>query len=297
MKNEPVRHHHIPQFILRNFCYDEKEHLLFFDKASNRVLKKSTKELFMERNLYRDDNQDDRMRIEKDLGRFENEVSRILKEKILGKETITLTVAEEEKIKLFFAILGFRSKHTAYFFKEGLSEESKRYYSQFQNDADMHALWKRNLSYLVNCRSLSEVLEHEQVDSPFKTFMMRDTFGCFGMHLSFIRCSKEDEGFVVGDTCPVVEACIEPHGVRIVMYAVHPVSPDTVVLVVGNGADSIAREFAVFRPCILAIPSYDKQQGTVRYRVRKLHAEETRYVNDLIRKNAETGFAFKKRAT
>ncbi len=55
MKIEPKRHHYIPQFILKNFCYDENNHLLYFDKKSGKISSEDTRDVFMVKNLYRDE--------------------------------------------------------------------------------------------------------------------------------------------------------------------------------------------------------------------------------------------------
>ena len=44
--NEPKRHHYIPQFILRNFCYDDKGHLFYYDISTGKTNKCETKEVF-----------------------------------------------------------------------------------------------------------------------------------------------------------------------------------------------------------------------------------------------------------
>lgn len=55
MKNEPIRHHYIPRFILRNFCFDLEEKLLYYyDRGKHELSKKRMQDVFMVRNLYRD---------------------------------------------------------------------------------------------------------------------------------------------------------------------------------------------------------------------------------------------------
>lgn len=126
MKIEPKRHHYIPQFILKNFCYDDNNHLLYFDKQSGEVSSEDTRDVFMVKNLYRDEinNADNPTKIEKDLAVFENEVSRIIKDKFLSGRDIILTLQEDQKLKLFFAIMGFRSKETNHKFGDKISRES-----------------------------------------------------------------------------------------------------------------------------------------------------------------------------
>ncbi|MBQ8859345.1 MAG: DUF4238 domain-containing protein, partial [Clostridia bacterium] len=62
-----IRHHYIPQFILRNFSSDRR-HLWYFDKITEQVSRRSIQETFMVENLYYDEiNAEDYMKIEKDL--------------------------------------------------------------------------------------------------------------------------------------------------------------------------------------------------------------------------------------
>ena len=181
MKNEPKRHHYIPQFILRNFCFDNtKEQTLYFDKSANMYQPKMIRDIFMVENLYCDEfnSPNDRMKIEKNFGRFENEVSQIINKVILCKDNVFLTTDENEKLKLFFALMGFRSKNTYISLTQNAQKETLQFYSHFfKSDRDISDLWKRNLDYLVNCRSLQNVLEHKNIDEIIKFFMIRDICG------------------------------------------------------------------------------------------------------------------------
>lgn len=91
LKKEPIRHHYIPQFILRNFC-DNKGFMHYYSKEDNELILRKPKNIFMVRNLYRDEINytDCSTKIEKDLGRFESEVSQIVRDKLLMGDAITL---------------------------------------------------------------------------------------------------------------------------------------------------------------------------------------------------------------
>ena len=100
MNNEPIKHHYIPQFILRNFCFDDKKNcLFFFDKKDAKTSPKKTNDIFMVRNLYRDgiNNPDNPTKIEQDTARFESEVSQIITKKFLNNNEISITCDEDEK--------------------------------------------------------------------------------------------------------------------------------------------------------------------------------------------------------
>ena len=56
MMNEAKRHHYIPQFILRNFCFDKSRTLLnYYDKNTKKTSIKHSKDVFMDMHLYRDE--------------------------------------------------------------------------------------------------------------------------------------------------------------------------------------------------------------------------------------------------
>ena len=248
----------------------------------------------MVENLYYDEiNAEDYMKIEKDLARFENEIANIIKTKILEKDIVLLTVQEEEKLKVFFAIMSFRSKQTSFFFGEELSADSKRFYSKFQIDGEMSALWKRNLGHLVNCRSLNEILGNKYIDRPIKVIFARDIFGLTGMYFSIVKCSNECERFVIGDCYPVAVNGELNNGIPLPLYAIHPLSPTTILLLVGNGSDYAPRNISHLRECILKPPILANE--SVRLRTRKLYPEEADYLNELIKKHAGEGYAFQKK--
>lgn len=77
MNKEPVKRHYILQFILRKFCFDGRSYLYYFDKKTTKTFKRKTTDVFMIRNLYRDDinNMDAPARIEKDMACLESEVA------------------------------------------------------------------------------------------------------------------------------------------------------------------------------------------------------------------------------
>lgn len=134
ISKEPIRHHYIPQFILRNFCFDEDRHQLFyFDKKTSTLSIKQTRDIFMVKNLYRDEinNSNDIMKIEKDMAQFESEAAKIITGRFLKEDEISISLEEDERLKLFFAIMGFRSKLTSKTFSAETSDENKVFYSTY----------------------------------------------------------------------------------------------------------------------------------------------------------------------
>ena len=154
MHPEPIRHHYIPQFILRNFC-DNRNQRYYYDKQTQCISVKDTRDVFMERNLYRDEinHITDPVKIECDLAAYEREITPIIKNRFLTERDIFITPEEDEKIKLFFAIMGFRSLNAKHSLKHW----------KIPNENPL-TMWKRNLGNIVQCRSFEEVMNHPRID-------------------------------------------------------------------------------------------------------------------------------------
>ncbi len=166
MKKEPIRHHFIPQFILRNFCIDDDNHLYFQDAETKDISIRETRDVFMVRNLYRDEinNPEKPTRIEHDFSVYEREIADIIKKQFISSNTISLTEKEYNSLSLFLAIMGFRAERVQKSsFGEEAPDDNKEFYSMYQENGDLNDFWKRNLGTLVNCRSITEVLNNEKI--------------------------------------------------------------------------------------------------------------------------------------
>lgn len=294
MKREPIRHHYIPQFILRNFC-NEKGLLNYYDKTTNEITLCEPRGIFMERNLYRDEINcaENPTKIETDLAKFEREISQIIKEKFLVGDKIILTKEEDEKVKLFFFIMGFRSHNTMLQFSEGLTKESVEMYSRYQKNGNFQDTWRRNLGYLVNCRSGEDVLNHKDIDDPIKFFMRRDVFGLAGLYL-VVAEKREGASFIMGDAYPTEVTGTTVQGIQLPMYSINPISPDRVILVVGNGAEGTPRQVLGFRQTILYKPQWIAGEKSITMRVKKLYPEEVQEINRSIANAVKKGFVFRR---
>lgn len=296
MNKEPVKHHYIPQFILRNFCFDDKDHLFFQNKKSSEISIKKTKDIFMIRNLYRDDinNKDNPTKIEKDMARFESEVAQIIINRFLNENEISITLDEDEKLKLFFAIMAFRSKITSDKFGTEASDESKTFYSAYQKNGDLSDFWKRNLGNLVNCRSLKEVLNHKEIDNPIKVFFLRDTVGYFGLY--FIVAERRGHiDFIISDVYPTLIYGETDVGLELPMYSICPISPDRIILLAANGVEGAPKSVAVFSDEFLKKPKLNPTKKLIKIHVKKMYESEVKYVNSMIINAAYEGFTFRKK--
>lgn len=179
MKNEPVRHHYVPRFLLKPFCFEGNK-INYYDKKTGKFSVKDIKSIFVEKNFYRDDinNENDPMKLEKDFAKFESEVSRIFRKFLNGKDII-ISIAEYEEMQFFFALMMFRGKNRMNEFSGEVSDDFRKFYSHYQKDENFNDFWKRNLGYLANCRSIYEVMEHPQIDDPMKpkrSFFVKSNF-------------------------------------------------------------------------------------------------------------------------
>lgn len=297
MHPEPIRHHYIPQFILKNFCFEDRR-LHYFDKQTGCISVKDTRDIFMVRNLYRDEINyaTDPVKIEKDLADYEREVAPIIKERFLTEREIFLTKEEDAKLHLFFAIMGFRSLNARLCFGEKVSKHSRAFYKRYQPDGNILDLWKRNLGYIVQCRSLEEVLNHPHIDDPIKTFFLRDTFGYFGRYIAVVEANEEN-AFVIGDTYPVVIQGIRPNGLPLIMYEIFPISSNRVLFMANNGVQGTPKDVLVLRKFLFQPPKYMEEANMLRIRVRKLCTDEIQHINQEVVKNANQGFAFRSLST
>lgn len=294
MNKEPVRHHYIPQFILRNICFNDRGELFYFDKKSSQTSIKKTRDVFMVRNLYRDEinNPGEPTKIEKDMARFEGEVSQIITGKFLSKDEISITLEEDEKLKIFFAVMSFRSRITSDRFGAGVSEDNKAFYSAYQEDGDLSSFWKRNLGNLVNCRSLKEVWEHKEIDDPIKIFLQRDTRGCFGSY--FVVAERRGSiDFIIGDAYLTIVNGVTDWNLKLTLYSIFPISPDRVILLTANGVCGAPKKVAIFSNEVLRKPKLNSDRKSITIRTRKMYENEMECVNSMLMDEAQEGISFR----
>lgn len=286
---EPIRHHYIPQFILKRFCFNEKNELYYYSKLEKVIAIRNTRDVFMENNLYRDnDSTNNPIQIEQDFSKFESEIAYIFSHKIIDKKEIELTIEENKKIKLFCALLSFRSKNTKEIFKN-FSSESKKFYRKYQDNENFEKMWKRNLSFLVNCRSLEEVINNENIDDPIKIFMSRDTEGLMGSYFSFVE-KRGKFDIVISDCYPVnIYGSIEPNAERgLTLMNIFPLTPNFLMMQIMIGAEFAPKmdNFKEFykRPKI--------RNNCLIYHVRKIYEYQVLEINMDVIKNSKIGCAF-----
>ena len=287
MKNEPKRHHYIPQFVLKQFCYKGND-LWFYDIDTESVSSRETREVFMERYLYRDDsNEEDFLEIERDFAVYETEISKILSKQFYNEKKIYITHEESESIKLFYALMGFRSKRTSDYFKNAKDERFKEFYSQYQMDDNYDALWKRNLKEIVKCRSIEEVFNNPHIDEPIKRFMFRDT-GFDGSYLKVVETEREE--FILSDSYPVVLYATISIGPipQLDMFELFPISPTRAILLIFGYADRLVDNNNSFVPMGFFTRPMEKNNQFELY-TKKMKDDLVAELNTTTRNSAEIG--------
>ena len=102
-------------------------------------------------------NTDSPIQIEKNFSKYESEVSIIIKKLLIGKE-ISLTIKEYDSLMLFLGLLGLRSINVKEIYEQ--MKNKHNFFTNYQGNMDYVDFWKRNLGYLVNCRSIEEVINN-----------------------------------------------------------------------------------------------------------------------------------------
>lgn len=287
MNKEARRHHYIPQFILKNFVFDKKNNVKYYDSLTKAISIKNTRDIFVEKDLYRDEinNKLDPTRIEKDFSKYESEVSLIFKKIIYGKD-ILITKQEYDSLLLFLAILGFRSRNVKERYEE-IEEQNKDFFLMYQEDGNLNSFWKRNIISLLKCRSLDEVLKSKEIDDVIKNFMYRDIIGVYGKYIVVLE-KRGNEDFCIGDTYP---CCITGDN-AIPIYDYYPISPNRIIILAGNGVIYAPKCIKLFSDSNLKTP-VDLGNGLIKIHVTNVYQNEILAINKDIIKNSNIGIVFK----
>lgn len=289
-KNSHVRQHYIPQFILKNFCYDDnKEKLLYFRAGEDEYTSEWVSNVFMERYLY---SQETSLEIEESLSKFEAEIAPVFK-KICNDSEIILSVAEDERLRVFLSLLTFRSVATRNQF-DGMSDFSKALYGQSTPNADMRSVWLENVRQISSCRTIKEILANPGISSLLKLFIQNE------FH-DFYTCILERRGpidFAISDCYPTVmngESEL-PNGkvINLPVYYFYPISASRVLMLVTNHINVVPRSIAYF-DCTKTLkgPKGTLDKTKLIFKPVRVYAPEVEWINEMVVKNAEVGIVVK----
>lgn len=286
----PIKHHYIPQFLIRPFC-NEKGTLLYYDLKTNRTYERKPEEIFMERNLYKDvvNNPGDPVQLEKEFSKLESEAARIIK-RLSEEVDVVISCEEEEKLRIFLAIMGLRSRRALDQFWD---ENSADYYVKYQKDGDFSDFWKRNLEGLVKCSSVREIKNSKEIDKPIKLFMLRDLEGLTGIYTMLVE-RRGDEDFLLSDCYPLVIEGSSEIGLKLQEYMIFPVSPKRAIMLVADGIEYASQAASGFDRKFFKRPVLSRDGKSLRIRMNRIYEIDVRWINDLIIENSYEGVVIQK---
>ena len=271
MNNEPVKHHYIPKFILKNFCFEDNK-LHYYDVINKEYIDKQVAKVFKEDKLYRSDiNIDGSTIIEKDLAKYESEIANIYK-LFLVEDEIVLSQEDYDKLALFLGIMGYRSKVA-----------KDKYFS----DSNKNFNWKKNLEILANCRSLKEVWE-SHADLDVKIFMKRDIEGIFNKRISIWEKSY-GINFCVSDCYPVVVTGDITTSIQVPMFDFYPISPERVLVLIPYGVENVEKSIRVIDKTLIK-KSLNCDSNSIN--VHKIYEKDVLFISNLIIKHSTIGIVF-----
>ena len=178
-RNEPRKHHYIPQFILKKFA--DENNKVFYWNINEKTLKKShIKWIFMNIDMYRDEenHQENPVFIENSLSIFESEIANLINNKLLNDKEIIITRAELESLRIFLSLLSFRSDLRMNQYKNKMFDESTKNILG-GDDVDFIDLWKREIEELSKCRSYKDIEENQNISGIIKMDFLNDIRGYY----------------------------------------------------------------------------------------------------------------------
>ena len=290
-QNFHVRQHYIPQFILKNFCHDpSRKKVFFFEVGKHEYSSEFVSNIFMEKRLYA--TAESQIEIEESLAKFEADIAPIFKK--FGEDAeISLTFAENDRLRIFLSLLAFRSVNTREQFNN-MSSISKTLYRGGSEETDMKDLWLTNVHLLSQCRSIKEVVSHPKINHIIKHFI-RNEFCDFYMCLLDRR---GDVDFHISDCYPIVmygESEL-PNGKKInpPIYFFFPISESRMLALVTNHIKSVPKS-VVHLDCdkILKGPKRSLDREHLLFRPEKIYSPDVEWINEMIIKNAKIGVVVK----
>ena len=290
LQKSHVRQHYIPQFILKNFCYDQnKEKVFFFKVGENECSSEFVSNVFMEKHLY--STAENPVEIEESLARFEADLAPIFK-KFSQDSEISLTFAEDEHLRIFLSLLAFRAVSTRDQFGN-MSDLSKALYSRNSDDADMKDLWLKNVHLLSRNRTIKEILTDPEVSDPLKFFLFRE-FSAFYMCLLERRGNVD---FHISDCYPVVmygETGWKGKAIDLPIYYFYPISDSRVIVLVTNHIKDVPKSLS-YLDCdkMLKGPKHSLDGTHLLFRPARVYSSEVDWINEMVIKNAKAGIVVK----
>jgi hypothetical protein len=305
--NEPVKHHFIPQFILRNFTHSNDQ-IYYWNKESLKIEVRNTKSVFMVKNLYRDEKNHptDPAIIEKKFAQFESKIATLFQEKIIDKSPIVLTRTENEDLRKFLYLLSFRSSTRKQQYIDGnFDNMTKEHLKDYVIDDDYIDLWLREIEMILNLENYHDLQKNDEVSWTIKTDFWSHLSGYY---MTFVTPRGQD--FVIGDVYPTAEIYpIGINGANLYPHFMFPITPSLMLLLNHVRFRPESRKglpildnmvkFSNIKGNAIATPSakyiihgqYSKED-TYTYKINKIYSEETIYLNSLALNEVRQGFSY-----
>lgn len=308
MSNEPLKHHYIPQFILRNF--NNSEGLLqYWDNENKYLSKRNTRSIFMNVSMYRSEeiNEENPVEIENNLSKFEQEIAPIFK-KLCSPDAVDLTRKELESLRIFLSLLSFRSNSRMLQYKDKkFNESTEEILKEFKGEKDFELFWKSEINNLSKCRTYDDVLNVDGVDSIIKLDFHNDLMGYY---MTLLEARGQE--FVISDIYPTTEIFPILPDTHIHLHTIYPISPTRAILLnhilfkknLQDTTDPIISPMIKIsrikgqmikepRVTYRKSPSMHVEEDIFHYKPVKIYEDDVAYLNMLIFNETQKGFAFK----
>ena len=247
--------------------------------------------------LYRDDNnKDNPTELEELFSKYESEIADLFRKQFYDKNDIVLTKAEYDSLLLFLALLPLRSKHSLKSFGEHAPEETKKMYLGNNENEELIDFWRKNLSLLVKCRSILEVLDNKEINESLKLFMLRDTIGyAVSKELVSYLIVVERRGvedFFISDAYGVSSSVGDDKQAIFNVATYYPISPKRMIIRCSNLLNTLNQETRVLDPRLIVMPKTSRDGKKLTIHVNKMYEDNVAYVNDEIYLCTKEGCAF-----
>lgn len=305
MKQEPRKHHYIPQFILRNF-YNSNNLVNYWNIETSKLETRNTKKIFMNVDMYRSEqlNIDDPTQIEFNFSIFECEIAKLIAEKgFINSKEIVIRRDELEKLRIFISLLSFRSNFRMEQYKNSFFDpETKEILMHYQPDGNFENLWKNELNILAKCRTYKQIKDSNEIDPILKEEFLNDLKGYY-MTIADARGGQ----FILSDIYPTFEA-FQTQEATITMHYLLPLSPTRLLLLnhiafkkecSSNQLTKRMLDISKIKGDLIETPKNKYDKGIVTsmddefvYKVKKIYEDDIIYVNELILNEARVGIIF-----
>ena len=310
--NQNKRQHYIPRFIFKDYI-NSRGNVNYYSIKEGSSSKKHSLNVFMKRYMYKDtSNIDDPLEIEHNLSILENEISTLINSKIKNNEKeIILTRSELEKLRIFFAILTFRTNVRKEQYKNNdFNELTRNMLLKFQPDGDFLSLWKKELLALSKCKTYFDIINSKDIDD-----LIKEDFLALLKHYFMTFVDTRDLEFIIGDVYPTTEAFpIENNEGHFHMHYIFPISEKRCILLnhvlflKGNENNPHALKYLYrsnIKGNILGEPvttyfngfNFDKTifdcKDIFKYEIKEVNDNIVIYINLLMLNECKDGFIFK----